>query len=43
VEAGERNKKGAFPADSINGLVEARLIQLADQRRAFAKDEDEKS
>ena len=37
VKAGARNKKGAFPPDSINGLVEARLNQLADQRRAFAR------
>ena len=37
VKAGDRNKKGAFPPESINGLVEARLIQLADQRRAFAR------
>ena len=36
VKAGKRNKKGTFPPDSINGLVEARLNQLADQRRAFA-------
>ena len=37
VKAGDRNKKGAFPPETINGLVEARLIQLADQRRAFAR------
>jgi len=39
VKAGERNKKGDFPPDSINGLVEARLNLLADQRRAFAQND----
>ena len=37
VKAGERNENGHFPAKSINGLVEARLNQLADQRRDFAR------
>ena len=35
--AGTRDKNGAFPAKSINGMVEARLHKLADQRRAFAR------
>ena len=35
VKAGQRNKNGYFPANSINGLVEARLNQLADRRRDF--------
>ena len=39
VKAGERGKNGAFPADTISGLVEARLTQLAEQRRAFAKNQ----
>lgn len=38
VNAGERDAKGAFPPTSINGLVEQRLNQLADQRRAFQRD-----
>ena len=39
VPAGTRDDSGAFPADSINGKVEARLAQLAEQRRAFARNE----
>jgi lon-related putative ATP-dependent protease len=39
VAAGARDKSGAFPADSINGRVEARLRRLAEQRRAFARSE----
>ena len=37
VKAGKRNAKGAFPPNSINGLVEERLKKLADQRRAFGR------
>ncbi len=37
IAAGKRNAKGAFPAKSVNGMVEARLHKLADQRRAFAR------
>jgi lon-related putative ATP-dependent protease len=37
VKAGKRNAKGVFPAKSVNGMVEARLHKLADQRRAFAR------
>ena len=39
VKAGKRGKNGAFPADSINGRVEARLMELAEQRRAFARND----
>ncbi|MFP6690503.1 MAG: AAA family ATPase [Alphaproteobacteria bacterium] len=39
VKAGERGKNGAFPPDSINGRVEARLMELAEQRRAFARND----
>jgi len=39
VKAGERGKNGAFPPDSINGRVEARLMELAEQRRAFAQND----
>ncbi len=39
VKAGERGKNGAFPPDSINGRVEARLMELAKQRRAFARND----
>mgnify|MGYP006275037325 FL=1 len=33
--AGDRNERGAYPDDSINGRVEARLQQFADRRRQF--------
>ena len=36
VEAGEPNEHGAFPDDTINGMVEARLREYADRRRQFA-------
>jgi predicted ATP-dependent protease len=36
-EAGERGADGAYPAQSINGLVEARLEAFADRRKAFGK------
>ena len=35
--AGERDKKGAFPEDSINGLVESRIRAFTTARQAFAK------
>ena len=35
MPAGQRNAKGAFPEDTINRRVEARLRELADQRRAY--------
>jgi predicted ATP-dependent protease len=34
-EAGERDADGAFPTDSINGLVEARLAGFAEAARRF--------
>ncbi len=36
-EAGVRGTDGAFPADSINGLVEARLTAFAEAARRFAR------
>jgi len=33
--AGKRGRGGAFPKDSINGLVEAQLRSFADKRRSF--------
>jgi len=36
VEAGTRDEQGAFPDDTINGRVEARLREFADRRRQFA-------
>jgi len=37
LNAGERGDDGAFPADSVNGRVEARLLAFAEARRAYAK------
>jgi hypothetical protein len=36
MEAGTRDEQGAFPDDTINGRVEARLREFADRRRQFA-------
>jgi predicted ATP-dependent protease len=36
VEAGERDEQGAFPEETLNGKVEARLRTFADRRRQFA-------
>ena len=36
MAAGARGAEGAFPADTINGKVEARLIELAENRRSWA-------
>jgi lon-related putative ATP-dependent protease len=41
--AGERDRSGRFPDGSINGRVEARLIELAEKRRAFSFPEKSKS
>ncbi len=40
VEAGERGKDGAFPPESVNGRVEARLIAFAEKARSFARPAD---
>jgi lon-related putative ATP-dependent protease len=37
LEAGARDAEGRFPEGSVNARVEARLIELADKRRAFAR------
>ncbi len=36
-EAGKRGEDGAFPPESINGLVEARLAALAEAARQFSR------
>jgi len=36
--AGARDSEGAFPANSINGLVEATLQQYAQTRKRFSED-----
>jgi lon-related putative ATP-dependent protease len=43
LPAGERGKDGRFPAGSVNGLVEDRLVALADRRRDLARREDEEA
>jgi len=43
MPAGERGADGAFPDGTINHLVEARLIQLAEARRAFGRSDREAS
>jgi predicted ATP-dependent protease len=35
MPAGERDPQGDFPADSLNGRICERLIELAEQRRSF--------
>ena len=37
VEAGQRDADGNFPANSVNGLVEARLVEFSVARREFAR------
>jgi len=39
MKAGKRNKQGEFPDDSINGRITARLREMADKMRAFARPE----
>ncbi len=37
IPAGERDEDGRFPEGSVNQLVEARLIELAEKQRAFTQ------
>jgi lon-related putative ATP-dependent protease len=37
IAAGEPDTEGRYPPDSFNGLVEARLVDLAERRARFAK------
>ena len=37
VSAGQRDASGKFPPESVNGRVEARLIELAEKRMAAAR------
>jgi hypothetical protein len=36
VEPGARDAQGAFPPDTLNQRIAARLLEFAAQRRAFA-------
>ncbi len=40
VRAGARGADGRYPAESINGRVERRLIHFAEMRRRFGRSED---
>jgi predicted ATP-dependent protease len=40
MTAGSRDAQGAFPADSINARIVARLLEMADQRRSFNRTRD---
>lgn len=37
MTAGERDKDGQFPADTLNRLVEDKLIQFASRRKRFSE------
>lgn len=39
--AGEPGEDGTYPADSVNGLVEARLVELAELAREYAREAEE--
>jgi predicted ATP-dependent protease len=41
LEAGEEDGQGDFPATSLNGRVQARLVELADTRKAFVRPQRE--
>ena len=41
VTAGARDENGAYPADSVNHLVDRRLHQLADLQRSYAEKVEE--
>jgi predicted ATP-dependent protease len=40
VQAGVRGADGAYPSDSINGRAQARLLQFAEQARAYGRGPD---
>jgi hypothetical protein len=35
--AGERDERGEYPEESVNGLVEHKLAELTEQRLRFAR------
>ena len=41
LPAGTRGKDGAFPPDSVNGLVEATLVRFAEARRSYGKSSED--
>jgi predicted ATP-dependent protease len=43
IPAGEPDEKGAYPKDSLNGLVQAKLSEFAERRAAFAKSQEDDS
>jgi predicted ATP-dependent protease len=36
VPAGERDEEGNYPEGSVNAMVEQRLVEMAEKRRAFS-------
>jgi len=42
VEAGEQDEEGNYPPDSVNGRVQARLKQLAEQLKACGREAEKK-
>jgi len=43
MPAGERDQEGNFPKETINYLVEQRLIDLAKKRREFARSDEDRA
>jgi hypothetical protein len=43
IPAGEADKDGAYPEDSINGRVQTKLSEFAERRAAFAKAQEDDS
>jgi lon-related putative ATP-dependent protease len=43
IPAGEADSKGAYPEDSLNGLVQAKLSEFAERRAAFVKSQEDDS
>jgi len=41
VPAGEANEEGNYPPETINGLVQAQLARLAEERAAFSASVEE--
>jgi predicted ATP-dependent protease len=43
IVAGERDEEGNYPPNTINRMVEDRLIEMAELSKQFATDEDDES
>jgi lon-related putative ATP-dependent protease len=42
IPAGQRDEEGEFPEETVNRLVEARLVELAQKQRDFAEGSEER-